>query len=151
MHHPPVLFLDEPTAGLDPESRRSLWAYLGEARDRYGTTVFLTTHYLEEAESAGTVCVLVKGRVVEAGSPGELKARHTRPELLLDATDRDQLRSELVATGLVVQGAAPFRVPLEGRTPQQIVGGISSELTTLAIVEPTLEETYLKLLESQEP
>jgi ABC-2 type transport system ATP-binding protein len=151
MHHPPVLFLDEPTAGLDPESRRSLWAYLGDARDRYGTTVFLTTHYLEEAESAGTVCVLVKGRVIETGSPGELKARHTRPELVLDATDRDQLRNELAAIGLVVEGTAPFRVPLEGRNPQEIVKAISSELTVLTIVEPTLEETYLKLLESQGP
>ena len=75
MHRPAVLFLDEPTAGLDPQSRRSLWAYLRQARVTFGTTVFLTTHYLEEAEAADAVCVLVKGRIIERGSPDEVKAR----------------------------------------------------------------------------
>jgi len=68
---PQVLFLDEPTTGLDPRSRRDLWAYL---RARHGLTVFLTTHYLEEAETADTVCVLAEGRVVEYGSPDSLKS-----------------------------------------------------------------------------
>jgi ABC-2 type transport system ATP-binding protein len=75
MHRPGVLFLDEPTAGLDPESRRSLWAYLREARVALGTTVFLTTHYLEEAEAADAVCVLVRGQIIERGRPAEVKAR----------------------------------------------------------------------------
>jgi ABC-2 type transport system ATP-binding protein len=75
MHRPAVLFLDEPTAGLDPESRRSLWAYLAQTRAALGTTVFLTTHYLAEAETADTVCVLARGRIIERGSPAEVKAR----------------------------------------------------------------------------
>jgi ABC-2 type transport system ATP-binding protein len=75
MHRPGVLFLDEPTAGLDPESRRSLWAYLRQARATFGTTVFLTTHYLTEAEAADAVCVLAGGRIIERGSPAQVKAR----------------------------------------------------------------------------
>jgi ABC-2 type transport system ATP-binding protein len=75
MHRPRVLFLDEPTAGLDPGSRRSLWAYLAQARASFGTTVILTTHYLEEAEAADAVCVLAGGRIIERGSPAEVKAR----------------------------------------------------------------------------
>ena len=75
LHRPRVLFLDEPTAGLDPESRRSLWAYLGQARATYGTTILLTTHYLEEAESADAACVIVAGRIVDRGSPAELRQR----------------------------------------------------------------------------
>jgi ABC-2 type transport system ATP-binding protein len=75
MHRPAVLFLDEPTAGLDPESRRSLWAYLAQARAALGTTVFLTTHYLAEAETADAVCVLAGGRIIERGTPAEVKER----------------------------------------------------------------------------
>ena len=85
MHRPRVLFLDEPTAGLDPESRRDLWAYLRQERARSGTTVILTTHYLEEAEAADAVCVLAGGKIIERGSPAEVKARQLSPELVLDA------------------------------------------------------------------
>jgi ABC-2 type transport system ATP-binding protein len=76
MHRPRVLFLDEPTAGLDPQSRRSLWAYLAVARVRLGTTILLTTHYLAEAEPADAACVLVAGSIVDRGTPAELKQRH---------------------------------------------------------------------------
>jgi ABC-2 type transport system ATP-binding protein len=90
-HRPGVLFLDEPTAGLDPESRRSLWAYLRQARAAFGTTVFLTTHYLEEAEAADAVCVLVKGTIIERGSPAQVKARQlsaTLEDAYLSLVDR---------------------------------------------------------------
>jgi ABC-2 type transport system ATP-binding protein len=95
MHRPAVLFLDEPTAGLDPESRRSLWAYLRHARAEFGTTVFLTTHYLEEAEAADAVCVLARGRIIERGSPAEVKVRQ-RSATLEDAYLRllAQVRSD---------------------------------------------------------
>ena len=63
MHRPEVLFLDEPTSGLDPISRRGLWDYLREVRSAEGTTIFLTTHYLEEAEEADRVCVIDHGRI----------------------------------------------------------------------------------------
>ena len=81
MHRPRVLFLDEPTAGLDPESRRALWAYLAQARAELGTTVFLTTHYLEEAEAADGVCVLAGGQIIERGTPAQLKARQAAASL----------------------------------------------------------------------
>ena len=93
MHRPGVLFLDEPTAGLDPQSRRSLWAYLRDARVRFGTTILLTTHYLEEAESADGACVIVAGRIVDRGSPAELKQRYgTRSleEAYLTVVDDEQ-------------------------------------------------------------
>jgi ABC-2 type transport system ATP-binding protein len=151
LHRPPVLFLDEPTAGLDPESRRSLWAYLREARARFGTTVFLTTHYLAEAEAADAVCVLVNGRIIERGSPAEVKARQLGPELVLDARDRAGLRRELAALGLPVTGGGPLRVPLTGRSAQGIVTAIGTELTRFQIAEPTLEDAYLLLLERTGP
>jgi ABC-2 type transport system ATP-binding protein len=81
MHRPRVLFLDEPTAGLDPQSRRRLWVYLTQARASLGTTIVLTTHYLEEAETADAVCVLARGRIVDRGSPADLKQRHAAQSL----------------------------------------------------------------------
>ncbi len=92
-----VLFLDEPTAGLDPESRRSLWTYLGEARATFGTTILLTTHYLEEAESADAACVIVAGRIVDRGSPAELRKRQgagSLEEAYLGLVGRHQDSSE---------------------------------------------------------
>ena len=157
MHRPGVLFLDEPTAGLDPESRRSLWAYLRQARDAIGTTVFLTTHYLEEAEAADALCVLARGKIIERGSPAEVKARQLSPELVLDARDRAGLRGELDALGLRVTGggpgsqSGPLRVPLNGRSAQGIVAAIGAELTRFQIAEPTLEDAYLQLLERVGP
>ena len=73
MHRPAVLFLDEPTSGLDPISRRGLWDYLREVRNEDGTTVFLTTHYLDEAEEADRVCVIDHGKVAVDATPDELK------------------------------------------------------------------------------
>lgn len=152
MHAPAVLFLDEPSAGLDPESRRSLWEHLRQVRNHFGTTVFLTTHYLEEAEAADTVCVLHQGRIIEHGSPAEVKGRQLGAELVVDARDRGELRRELRELGLQVAGderaeAAALRVHLDGRSAQRVVAALSVELTTFRISEPTLEEAYLLLLQ----
>jgi ABC-2 type transport system ATP-binding protein len=155
MHRPRVLFLDEPTAGLDPASRRDLWAYLRQERARSGTTVILTTHYLEEAEAADSVCVLAGGKIIERGRPAEVKERQLSPELVLDATDRAALRRELELLGVQVspgqvdasQPAGPLRVALNGRSAQGIIASVRAELTRFQIAEPTLEDAYLVLLE----
>jgi ABC-2 type transport system ATP-binding protein len=73
MHKPKVLFLDEPTTGLDPVSRKSLWEYLKDIRAKTGTTIFLTTHYLEEAEGSDYVCIIDKGKIVAKGTPSDIK------------------------------------------------------------------------------
>jgi ABC-2 type transport system ATP-binding protein len=73
IHEPPVLFLDEPTQGLDPVSRRGLWDYINQTRKENGTTIFLTTHYIDEAENVDTLCMIQKGKIVFSGTPGELK------------------------------------------------------------------------------
>ena len=88
MHRPAVLFLDEPTSGLDPVSRRGLWEYLREVRNADGTTIFLTTHYLEEAEEADRVCVIDHGRIAVIGTPDEMKRELLDRSVVLDAADR---------------------------------------------------------------
>src|SRR5437016_4882788 len=84
MHRPRVLFLDEPTTGLDAASRRSLWAYLAAIRQRLETTIVLTTHYLEEAEAADRILILNHGQVAAQGSPGDIKAQLGGESLEID-------------------------------------------------------------------
>lgn len=74
-HNPKILFLDEPTSGLDPLSRKNLWDYLKNVRKKQKTTIFLTTHYLEEAEDADRVCIINKGKIVSFGTPKEIKRK----------------------------------------------------------------------------
>jgi len=75
LHRPRVLFLDEPTLGLDPTARKAVWEHIQRLRDDYGTTIFLTTHYMEEADAlCNTVAIMHSGRVAVIGSPAELKA-----------------------------------------------------------------------------
>jgi ABC-2 type transport system ATP-binding protein len=72
MHRPNILFLDEPTQGLDPQARRTIWEYIGEL-NKEGTTVFLTTHYMDEAEQlCGRLCIIDEGKIVAEGSPADI-------------------------------------------------------------------------------
>ncbi len=151
VHHPKILFLDEPTTGLDPASRRNLWHYIKDVREKKSTTIFLTTHYLEEAEGADTVCIINHGRIVSQGRPSEIKQNLIDEYLLLDADDRYQLTQELVALNLAPSGNAPFKVALKkGESPQEIIRQIKIPLTTLKIHAPTLEEAYLEIIEDNE-
>jgi ABC-2 type transport system ATP-binding protein len=124
MHRPHVLFLDEPTAGLDAASRRNLWDYLREVRQRYETTIFLTTHYLEEAEEADRM----------------------EEYLVLDAADRSQLRRELEALGLSFTERGEFQVSLDGHTAQDVIRSLGVELTVLRTHSPSLEDAYLRIV-----
>jgi ABC-2 type transport system ATP-binding protein len=148
MHRPGVLFLDEPTSGLDPVSRHDLWAYLREVRVEDGTTVFLTTHYLEEAEEADRVCVIDHGKLAIIGTPDELKRELLERAIVLDAEDRPALLTELTALGLTpaVDDSGLIRVPYDGQTAQQLIARIDTPLSVLRVHEPSLEEAYVELL-----
>lgn len=85
LHSPEVLFLDEPTVGLDPVARKAVWEHLGQLRVQSGMTIFLTTHYMEEADSlCDRVAIMHLGQVVAMGTPTELKATIDKPEATLD-------------------------------------------------------------------
>jgi ABC-2 type transport system ATP-binding protein len=152
MHRPGVLFLDEPTSGLDPVSRHSLWQYLRRVRAADGTTIFLTTHYLEEAEEADRVCVIDHGRIATIGTPDELKADLLERSVVLDAVDRPALLAELRRLGTTpsIDGAGLVSVPYSGATAQSLVARVTTPLTVLRVHDPSLEEAYVALLRSTE-
>jgi len=146
VHRPRVLFLDEPTLGLDPASRRSLWAYLTEVRAEGDTTVFLTTHYLEEAEEADTICIIDRGHIVAFGTPADVKASLGAATLLLDADDREALRAELAALGVPFTETPRFEIELDGRSVQEIVKAIDTPLSLVHTQTPSLEDAYLRIV-----
>ena len=150
VHRPRVLFLDEPTIGLDPASRRNLWQYIRQVRSESGTTVFLTTHYLEEAEGADQVCVINRGKIVALGTPAELRADLTRAYLVVDAADRTGLRAELAGLGLAFEETGGFRLPLDGRSAHAILRSIETPLTVVQTHAPSLEDAYLAIVGREE-
>jgi len=146
LHRPRILFLDEPTAGLDAASRRNLWEYLRRVRAEYDVTILLTTHNLDEAEQADRICILDHGKVVALGTPAEVKSQLLEEHLILDAADRDQLRTELRQLEVDFQEAGHFEVHLKGRSAQQVLRGLKTDLTVLRTHSPTLEDAYLRIL-----
>jgi ABC-2 type transport system ATP-binding protein len=148
LHRPRVLFLDEPTAGLDPASRRNLWEYLRKVRNESGTTIFLTTHYLEEAEEADKICMINQGRILAYGSPQEVKGHLIEDYLLIDAADRSQLRTELQNLGIEFTETPLFKISLNGCSVQQLIKAINTPLTLVKIHMPTLEDAYLEIMEN---
>lgn len=146
LHNPKVLFLDEPTAGLDPSSRRSLWEYLRKVRIEQGVTIFLTTHYLEEAEQADTLCVINKGKIVSYGTPAEIKAQLVEEYLLLDADNRASLHDELQQRGIAFDDLPPFKVRIEGSSVHALLKSIDTPLTLVETHIPSLEDAYLEII-----
>ncbi len=89
LHSPRVLFLDEPTVGLDPQTRLSIWRYLAELRMQEEITIFLTTHYMDEAENCDRIAIINEGRVIALGTPDELKASVGTDRVQIETTDDD--------------------------------------------------------------
>ncbi len=150
MHSPKVLFLDEPTTGLDPVSRKNLWEYLQKVRQEKGITIFLTTHYLDEAEGADTVCVINHGKIVSFGSPAQLKAKLVDQFLILESNNKNELAAELKEMNLKIESTYPFKIDIvDSKHAQKILQSIKTELSSIKILSPTLEEAYISLIDSK--
>jgi ABC-2 type transport system ATP-binding protein len=98
IHHPKVLFLDEPTIGLDLPNRRKIWRFIENLRAQTGMTVLLTTHYLEEADSCDRVAFIKGGKLVQSGSPAEMIARLGRYIVEIESQDVEMLAQRLAST-----------------------------------------------------
>ncbi len=147
MHKPRVLFLDEPTTGLDPASRRNVWEYLQKIRKSQNITIFLTTHYLEEAEGSDRVCIINHGEIIAMGTPREIKKELVQHYLLLDASDRKTLTQELQRKNITYTEEDHIKVPIHTLSVQEIIKQIDTPLTMVETHMPTLEEAYLSIIE----
>ncbi|MBL3670676.1 ATP-binding cassette domain-containing protein [Streptomyces sp. M2CJ-2] len=156
---PPVIFLDEPTTGLDPRSRATMWAAI-RALLGQGTTILLTTQYLEEADQlADRVGVLSDGHIVAEGTPGELKQRVGSERLELTFDDENALGAALAAmSGEKVQREEDghrVSAPIEGaRHLKSILDRVEQagvEVRHISITEPTLDDVFLTLTDRSGP
>ena len=134
-----------------PLSLRNLWQYIRQVRSESGTTVFLTTHYLVEADDADQVCVINRGKIVALGTPAELREDLTRAYLIVDAADRARLRAELADLGLPFEETGGFRLPLDGRSAHALLRTIETPLTVVQKHAPSLEDAYLAIVGREEP
>ncbi|MCJ8012066.1 ABC transporter ATP-binding protein [Paenibacillus sp. KQZ6P-2] len=152
MHNPQILFLDEPTQGLDASARQSLWTYLQKIRKEENMTIFLTTHYLEEAEEADRVCMITQGKVAILGTPDEIKHKLLGDKtMLLRGEDEAALKEELDAMrATYTEENGSLKVVYSDKTPQHLLSQLHTPLTRLDIHQPTLEEAYLRLVEQSE-
>ncbi|HSN94100.1 MAG TPA: ABC transporter ATP-binding protein [Anaerolineaceae bacterium] len=126
VHTPEILFLDEPTTGLDPQTRRNVWETIESIKKDKGMTVFMTTHYMEEAANADYVIVIDNGSVVAEGTPSELKDEYSRDKLVLSTDHKAELAARLQKLGFeCTQVADSFTIQ------------IASSLAALPILEAT--------------
>ena len=149
IHNPKVLFLDEPSQGLDAVSRRDLWIYLRKVAKNQNTTIFLTTHYIEEAENADRVCIVNHGQIIFLGTPSEMKNRLLGKYLVLDAENRSMLRSQIANFKSEITVDGKVKIYFDEQTPQKILAQIKMPLTCMELHTPTLEEAYMDLIENK--
>lgn len=154
---PRILFLDEPTVGMDVQSRKAMWDMLRAVRDEFGTTIFLTTHYLEEADAlSDAICVMNRGRAAGQGTPEELRGVIRQDMLRIafhsKARAKEQLRAlngRLPVISLHQQDKDLLAVVRESEASLPVVGKTLIELAVpfrgVEIVTPSLEDVFLVL------
>lgn len=146
IHNPKILFLDEPTIGLDPLTRKNLWDYLLQIKKTGDKTIFLTTHYLEEAEDSDHVMIINKGKIVSYGTPSELKEDLLEEFVVISSLNNEFLKQELISKKIRYQGDGPFMVYLKENELQNFFQSLKSKLTLINVHNPTLEQVYLKII-----
>jgi len=158
LHEPPILFLDEPTSGVDPNSRRQFWDLIYHLSEQ-GVTVFVTTHYMEESEYCDRLGIIYRGELIALGSPRELKARHmqeavleidcARPAEAMDVLERLPAVQEVALFG---KGLHAVAADAEAAMTaiRAALAGAGHALARLERVTPTLEDVFVSLIEARD-
>ncbi len=147
MHSPRVLFLDEPTIGLDPQTRRSIWSYIRELKEREEITIFMTTHYMDEAEWCDRIAIMDHGQIVALDSPEALKAQIGSDRVTIH-TDDDQaaiaaLDKRFGIEARVLEGAVAFGVPSGGEFIPRLFAESGIPIRSVSVSRPTLDDVFM--------
>jgi ABC-2 type transport system ATP-binding protein len=149
LHTPEVLFLDEPTIGLDPQTRRHIWEYLRKLRDEHGVTLFMTTHYMDEAEECDRIAIIDYGNIVAKGTPGELKRMVGGDVVTVSTADNTAAAAEIKARfemePAVDNGTLRIEVADGAEFIPRLVRELSEPVTAVAAHQPSLDDVFMKL------
>jgi ABC-2 type transport system ATP-binding protein len=147
LHSPRVLFLDEPTAGLDPQTRATMWDYINQLRAAEDITIFMTTHYMDEAEYCDRIAIMDQGRIIAIGSPAELKGSVGDDRVQIQ-TDDDPAAllalDELFGVqATMAEGAVTFRVAQGEHFVPKLFADFPVVIRSVSVARPSLDDVFM--------
>jgi ABC-2 type transport system ATP-binding protein len=147
LHSPRVLFLDEPTVGLDPQTRSSIWNYIAELQRRERITIFLTTHYMDEAEYCDRIAIMDSGRIVALDTPAALKAKVGKDRVQIQTPDDPAaiaaLKLRFGIEAAVHDGAVSFAVPDGQSFVPRLFSELGVSIRSVNVSRPTLDDVFM--------
>jgi ABC-2 type transport system ATP-binding protein len=147
MHSPRVLFLDEPTLGLDPQTRSSIWRYISELQQTEEITIFMTTHYMDEAELCDRIAIMDHGEIVVLDTPEALKARVGADRVRIQTDDDEAAIAALAERfgleGRVSEGAVTFFVPSGEEFVPRLFAELGLPIKSVSVSRPTLDDVFM--------
>jgi ABC-2 type transport system ATP-binding protein len=147
LHSPRVLFLDEPTVGLDPQTRVSIWEYIRELKTSETITIFLTTHYMDEAENCDRIAIIDNGEIVKIDTPEALKASVGQDRVELHTADNAgaiaALASHFGLAATMSEGAVTFHVPGGEQFVPRLFASLGIPIHSIRVARPTLDDVFM--------
>ena len=149
IHRPRVLFLDEPTLGLDPQSRANLWEFIIGLQREYNTTIFMTTHYMEEAEVCNKIAIIDNGDIIALGTPDELKKTVGGDVIYINTPDNKKAKLEierLFNVAVTEKENELFLPALNGDASiPEIINAVGGKVLSVRLQRPTLNDVFLRM------
>jgi ABC-2 type transport system ATP-binding protein len=147
LHSPRVLFLDEPTVGLDPQTRSSIWGYIRELREAEEITIFLTTHYMDEAEYCDRIAIMDHGRIIVIDTPEALKASVGEDRVQIktddDAAAIAALRERFGIEATMAEGEVTFRVERGENFVPRLFAELGIPIVGVRVARPSLDDVFM--------
>ena len=149
IHYPKVLFLDEPTLGLDPQTRNRVWEYIRDLKEKENITIFLTTHYMDEAENCDRIAIIDVGKIIAMDTPINLKKRVRGDIITVETSDNKGLNEELkkknVKNIIFYNNKIQFEVDDSEKFIPKFIKESKEEIISISARRPTLDDVFLSL------
>jgi ABC-2 type transport system ATP-binding protein len=147
LHAPRVLFLDEPTVGLDPQTRSSIWEYINDLKRREDITIFLTTHYMDEAENCDRIAIIDHGQIVAIDTPEQLKASVGRDRVQISTADDQAAIAELAnrfgIEAAMHEGLVTFPVGSGELFVPRLFAELTTAIRSVSVSRPSLDDVFM--------